>query len=146
MHPRWPLIGFTFSVHALCRHPSQQGTAVLLLTGNGSARLENVKLMQMEDSERHKTCDCMVSNWVSIFFPAFCKNIWNPRSTVVILDINAGVKVSDILLDTLRDKFVLSLEKMQRSCCSGVNEISNNARVNLRIGNVLRINRICQQL
>lgn len=71
--------------------------------------------MQMEDSERHKTCDCMVSNWVTIFFPAFCENIWSPCSTVVILDINAGEKVSDILLDKLQDKFVLKLEKMQRT-------------------------------
>lgn len=71
--------------------------------------------MQMEDSERYKTCDCMVSNWVTIFFPALCENIWSPRSTVVILDINAGVKVSDILLDKLRGKFVSRLKEMQRT-------------------------------
>lgn len=71
--------------------------------------------MQMEDSERHKTCDCMVSNWVTIF-PAFCENIWSPCSIAVILDINAGVKVSDILLNQLQDKFVESKENTEDPC------------------------------
>lgn len=59
--------------------------------------------MQMEDSERQKTCDCMVSNWETIFPCASCENIWSPCCTAVILDINGGVNVSD----KLQDKFVL---------------------------------------
>lgn len=101
--------------------------------------------MQMEDSERHKTCDCMVSNWVTIFFPpAFSENIWIPCRTVVIRDINAEVKVSDILLSKLRDKFVWRLEKMQRTVCWC--KWLKTAWVNLRVWNVLRINYVWGKL
>lgn len=53
------------------------------------------------------------------FFPptAFCENIWSPWRTVVILDINAEVKVSDILLDKLQDKFVLRQEENAEDLC-----------------------------
>lgn len=44
-----PLIGFTFFPACPLQTPGPGGdTAFLLLTGNSSARLENVKLMQME--------------------------------------------------------------------------------------------------
>lgn len=77
------------------------------------------------------------------FFPAFYENIWSPCSTV-ILDINAGVKVSDILLDKLRDKCIARWKKDRGLVCWC--KQFKKACINLRIWNVLRINSVGEKL
>lgn len=74
--------------------------------------------MQMEDSERHKTCDCMVSNWVTIF-PAFCENIWSSCSIAVIPHTNAGGTVSDTLLDQLLRQICFVSQENREDPCAG---------------------------
>lgn len=121
-----PLIGSCF----FCACPLQTSrpagyTALLWLTGNISATLENVKLMQMEDGERHNTCDCMVSFWMT-FPPYPCKTIWGPSSTVVILVINVEVKMSDILLNKLQEKFVGEAWECTENYCVALNNLQKD--------------------
>lgn len=66
----------------------------------GSGRLENVKLMQMEDSEWHRACDCMESNGVTVLFPCLGDNVC-PHSGDVRPDMNSGAKVSETILDEM---------------------------------------------